>query len=70
MKQAYLFGALAFIVFVAIGVFYLVPGPTKPVVFDDPTGIHVKHSLVFFGLGIVSLLAARFAANAQTTPKV
>lgn len=67
MRSAYLFGALGFIIGVAIGVYYLIPGIPKLVVFDDPNGQHVKHALVFFGLGIISLIAARFVANAQTT---
>ena len=45
----------------AIGAFYLIPGPTKPLVSDAPTGQHIRHALVFFGLGIVVLVGSRFA---------
>jgi Na+-driven multidrug efflux pump len=47
-----------------IAVFYLIPGPTHPFVSDTPTGSHIKHALLFFGLAVLSLIWARFAANA------
>ncbi|HKD76465.1 MAG TPA: hypothetical protein VKB76_13265 [Ktedonobacterales bacterium] len=67
MKPAtiYLIGVALLVLFVGLGIFYLIPGPLKPIVFDDPTGIHIKHSLVSFALGIISILGARFAANAR-----
>ena len=65
MKPAYLGGAALFVVFAAIGVYYLIAGPPKFLVFDDPNGIHLKHALVFFGLAIVSLIGARFVANSR-----
>jgi hypothetical protein len=63
MKPAYLFGGLLFLVFAAIGVYYLIPG-IDHVLADPPKDIHVKHALVFFALAIVSLVGARFVANA------
>ncbi len=48
-----------------IAVFYLVPGPSHPFVGDDPTGSHVKHALLFFGLAVLSVVWARFAMNAR-----
>lgn len=51
---------------VLIAVFYLVPGPTHPFVSDDPTGAHVKHALLFFGLAALSVIWARFARSAPT----
>jgi hypothetical protein len=67
MKPAtiYLIGVILLVLFVGLGVYYLIPGPLKLVVFDDPNGVHIKHSLVCFALGIISILGARFAANAQ-----
>jgi hypothetical protein len=62
--QAYTLGALAAAICVAIGVYYLVVGPYKLLVSDDPHGQHIKHALVFFALAVVSLIAARFVANA------
>jgi hypothetical protein len=53
------------VVCVAIAIFYLVPGPSHPFVSEDPTGQHVKHALLFFGLAALSLIWARFAANAR-----
>jgi Na+-driven multidrug efflux pump len=49
---------------VVIAVFYLIPGPTHPFVSDDPTGSHIKHALLFFGLAVLSVVWARFARNA------
>jgi len=42
----------------ALGVYYLVPGPTHLLVSDDPTGQHIKHALVFFALAVLSLIGA------------
>jgi len=64
--QAYLLGGLIFVICVAIGVYYLIPGPVKVLVSDDPTGQHVKHALAFFAVSIVALVGARFVANSQT----
>lgn len=50
---------------VLVAVFYLIPGPTHPFTTDDPTGPHIKHALLFFGLAVLSVIWARFAANAR-----
>jgi Ca2+/Na+ antiporter len=65
-STAYLLGGIIFVVCIAIGVYYLIPG-IYHVLADPPTEQHVKHSLVFFGLGIVALVGARFAANAKSS---
>lgn len=52
---------VAGVICLLIGVYYLVPGPTKLLVTDAPTGTHIKHALVFFALGIVAFVASRFA---------
>ena len=66
MKSAYLIGGLVCLVCLAIGVYYLFPGPTHLLIpaSDDPTGQHIKHALFFFALAVLSLVGARFAANA------
>jgi hypothetical protein len=64
-STAYLIGGIVFVVCVAIGVYYLIPG-INHVLADPPTATHVKHALVFFGLGVVALIGARFAANAKS----
>jgi uncharacterized membrane protein len=53
------------VICVLVAVFYLIPGPTHPFVTDDPTGPHIKHTLLFFGLAVLSVIWARFAANAR-----
>lgn len=63
-SAAYLIGGIVFVVCVAIGVYYLIPG-INHVLADPPTASHIKHSLVFFGLAIVALIGARFAANSK-----
>jgi hypothetical protein len=68
MKSAaviYLVGAAVALLCVAIGVYYLTPGITHVVVFDDPQGQHVKHALAFFAVAIVALLCARFVVNGR-----
>jgi hypothetical protein len=61
----YLIGAVFALVCIAIGVYYLTPGITHVVVFDDPQGQHVKHALAFFAVALVALLGARFVVNAR-----
>lgn len=63
-SAAYLIGGIVFVVCVALGVYYLIPG-VYHVLADPPTASHIKHSLVFFGLAIVALIGARFAANSK-----
>lgn len=52
------------IIFLALMVFYLVPGISHPLVSDDPLGMHAKHAILFGGLAVLSLVWARFMANA------
>ncbi len=56
--------ALLAVLFVLAAVFYLIPGVTHALVSDSPTAIHVKHAILFAGLAVLSLVWARFAANA------
>ena len=63
---AYLVGAIGFLLCVGIGVYYLVPLSTAH--FLSSHGAHysdTKHAIVFFGLAVVCVIAARFAANSK-----
>jgi len=51
------------LIFLALMVFYLVPGVNHPLVSDDPLGMHAKHAILFGGLAVLSLVWARFATN-------
>ena len=53
------------VIFVALMVFYLVPGVSHPLVSDDPTGMHGKHAILFGALALLSLIWARFAASSR-----
>jgi Na+-driven multidrug efflux pump len=64
MKRAPLPLAIA-VICVLVALFYLIPGPSHPFTTDDPTGSHIKHALLFFGLAVLSVIWARFAANAR-----
>lgn len=67
MKPAYLVGGLLFVVCAAIGVYYLIPMSTAHLFSSHgPNYSDTKHAIVFFGLAIVSLIGARFAANASS----
>ena len=46
----------------ALGVFYLIQGPYHPFTFSGkPTDSHHTHAIAFFALGVVALIASRFA---------
>lgn len=63
-STAYLLGGIIFVVCVVVAVYYLIPGISH--VFATPaTGTHIKHAIVFFVVGIVALIGARFAANSR-----
>jgi hypothetical protein len=52
------------LVCLAIGVFYLVPGPYHPFTFSgSPTDSHKTHALAFFALGVIALIGSRFVRN-------
>ena len=63
-STAYLIGGMISLLSVAVGVYYLIPG-VDHLLATPPLAPHVKHALFFFGLAIVALLGARFAANAS-----
>ncbi|MHB8618346.1 MAG: hypothetical protein ACYDAG_02040, partial [Chloroflexota bacterium] len=55
---------IAALVFLALMVFYLIPGIHHPLVSANPTNAHIKHGILFLGLAILSLVWARFRVNA------
>lgn len=65
MKPAWLIGGALATLCVALAVYYAIPGIYHPFTTDNPYASHVKHVIVFAALAIVSLVGARFAANAQ-----
>lgn len=68
MKPAYMVGALLAVVFLALAVYYVLP--SYPHVFANETDgprAHYTHFVLFIGLAVVSLLGARFAANASSS---
>ena len=65
MKPAWLVGGALAIVCVALAVYYLIPGIYHPFTTDHPSASHIKHAIVFIGLAVISIIGARFAANAQ-----
>lgn len=63
---AYLLGGIGFVICLAIGVYYLIPMSTAHIFSSHgPHYSDTKHAIVFFGLAIVCLIAARFAANTR-----
>ena len=66
MNRAWLIGGVLAVICVALSVYYLIPGIYHPFTFSGtPYTRHVTHAIVFAGLAIVSILGARFAANAK-----
>ena len=65
MKSAWLIGGVLAAVCVALAIYYLIPSIYHPLPSSAPTNSHVKHAIVFAGLAVVSIVGARFAANAN-----
>lgn len=62
----YLIGGIVALISAAIGVYYLIPIPNSAHILASKVNTaDVKHALVFFGLAIVILIGARFAANTK-----
>ena len=60
----------ACVVCVVLGVYYLIPGIYHPLTFSGtPTGRHLTHALLFFGLAIICLIATRFVARSGVSPR-
>ena len=65
MKSAYLIGGILALVCFAIAIYYILPGFYHVLTFSDPYKSHVTHFILFIGLGVISLIGARFAANSR-----
>jgi hypothetical protein len=65
MKSAWLVGGVLAAICVVLAAYYLIPGIYHPFTSSAPTSSHLKHAVVFLGLAVVSILGARFAANAS-----
>ena len=55
---------VASVLFLALGVYHLIPGPPKLLTSDAPNGVHIKHAVAFFAVAIVSFVGSRFVRNA------
>ncbi len=53
------------VVCLLLGVYYLIPGIYHPLTFSDAMSMHVKHTILFFGLAVVLFVAGRFLRNSQ-----
>lgn len=51
------------VIFLALMVFYLIPGINHPLASAPATGIHVKHAVVLGGLALLSVVWARLATS-------
>lgn len=66
MKAPMLLGILGFLVFAAIGVYYLIPLPGQAHILASKIDTSdVKHALAFFAAAVVALIAGRFASNSS-----
>lgn len=65
MKSAYLVGGILAVICVAIAIYYIIPGFYHVLTFSDPYKSHLTHFVLFLGLAVISLLGARFIANAR-----
>jgi len=54
------------VIFLALMVFYLIPGVNHPFASAPASATHVKHAILFLALAVLSLIGARFAANTAT----
>ncbi len=60
MKNPAIFygGIVLAIVGIALGIFFLVPGINHVIASSDT---HIKHALLFFGLGVIGIIGALVA---------
>lgn len=68
-RQLFVLILVASALCVVLGIYYLIPGPYHPLTFSGtPTGRHLTHALLFFGLAVVGAVASRFVLNSRTSP--
>ena len=65
MKSAYLVGGALAVICLAIAIYYIIPGFYHVLTFSDPYKSHLTHFVLFLGLAVISVLAARFVANSR-----
>jgi amino acid permease len=51
------------VVFLALTVFYLIPGIYHPLTFSTPTNSHKTHAIAFFAIALFAFLGSRFARS-------
>jgi hypothetical protein len=49
---------------ILIAIYYIIPGFYHFFTFSDPNKSHLTHFIVFLAVGILALIASRFARNA------
>lgn len=64
----YSIAALVALICVSIGIYYLIPGVTHLVFFEDPQGQHIKYTVAFFAVAIVVLLGAALRLTPASAP--
>jgi hypothetical protein len=69
MKPAMLLGILLFVVFAAIGVYYLIPMSTAHILASNPNTSDVKHALLAFALAIISIVGGRIVAGSSASAR-
>jgi|GEM_PF-6620441 len=61
MKPLFLAGLVVGLIFVVLGVLYLIPDVPHPLTSSSP---HLKHAVAAFAVAIAAVLGGRFASNA------
>ncbi len=61
---AYTVGGALAIIFIALAVYYIIPGYYHVLTFSDPYRSHLTHFILLIALAVFSLIGARFVANA------
>jgi len=60
---AYTVGGILAVIFVALAVYYIIPGFYHFLTFSDPYRSHLTHFILLIALAVFSVLGARFVAN-------
>lgn len=62
-SMAYTVGGALAVIFIALAVYYIIPGFYHVLTFSDPYRSHVTHFILLIALAVFSLIGARFVAN-------
>lgn len=58
---------VAAVVFLALAIYYIIPGPYHPFTFSGtPTDSHKTHAIAFFAVAVFAFLGSRFARSAPS----